>query len=503
MLHKFNEKGTKTYDFLLKASKEYKDSIFHLCKKFFEREEFPEKFRKTILLMIWKRKGSAEVLSNNRFIHLKETYLARTCEALLMNQMKHDIFEKSTICQIGGQARHSTNEHLFTIKSIMGLTESLGDGFILTLIDIIAFFDREDILDVIETFEKMSVNKKATRLWYKLNDNTEIQVKTAVGVSGTAQVGPLVGQGSGLAAVGSQAMVDYGLNEYIGGSGEEYYYGAVRIETAAFQDDICKPSTDVISTQLGMTRLGGMLRERGLDAHKDKTGYIVFGSRMYREKIEKELEVMPLTLGGFQVGRKEKDKYMGQVLHQGGLAMSVKATIQERTGRIKGAIFKAKQVMETVQMQAIGGMMAAKQLWESAIVPSLLSGAGTWVGITQEAEEMCEQLQEMYWLSMFRISKSGPKIMLTAETNSMKMKQRIWLQKLMTARSILLQEDSLASQVYSQQLARGWPGLSREVSKICKQIGQKDLNEEIMDKEEIKEAVLYSNYKEMKEDMNS
>ena len=61
-------------------------------------------------------------------------------------------------------------------------------------------------------------------------------------------------------------------------------------------------------TQLGMTRLGGMLRERGLEAHKDKTGYIVFGSKMYREKVEKELEVMPLSMGGFVVGRKEQDK---------------------------------------------------------------------------------------------------------------------------------------------------------------------------------------------------
>ena len=99
------------------------------------------------------------------------------------------------------------------------------------------------------------------------------------------------------------------------------------------------------------------------------------------EKVEKKLEVMPLSMGGFVVGRKEQDKYLGQVLHQGGLAMSVKATIQERAGRIKGAIYKAKQVIETVQMQAIGGMMAAKQLWEGAIVPSLLSGAGTWVGL--------------------------------------------------------------------------------------------------------------------------
>ena len=206
-----------------------------------------------------------------------------------------------------------------------------------------------------------------------------------------------------------------------------------------------------------------MLRERGLEAHKEKTGFVVFGNREYREKTEKELEMMPLTLGGFQVGKKEQDKYLGQVLHQGGLAMSVKATIQDRLGKIKGAIYKTKQVIETVQMQAIGGMMAAKQLWEGAIVSSLLSGAGTWVGITTEEEEMCEELQELFWLVMFRVSKTGPKVMLTVETSSTRMKQRIWLQKLMTARSILCQDDSLARRVCHQQLAIGWPGLAADM----------------------------------------
>ena len=71
-------------------------------------------------------------------------------------------------------------------------------------------------------------------------------------------------------------------------------------------------------------------------------------------------------------------------------------------------------------MQAIDGMMAAKQLWEGAIVPSLLSGASTWVGSHQEAEEMCEELQEQFWLTMFQILRSGPKVMLTAETVSMR-----------------------------------------------------------------------------------
>ena len=56
------------------------------------------------------------------------------------------------------------------------------------------------------------------------------------------------------------------------------------------------------------------------------------------------------------------------------------------------------------------------------------------------------------------------------------MKQRIWLMKMMTARSILSQEDSLARRVYDQQRAMGWPGLSAEVSDICKQVGLEDMN---------------------------
>ena len=38
-------------------------------------------------------------------------------------------------------------------------------------------------------------------------------------------VGALVGQGSGGAAVGSHAMINIGLKNYLGGSIDEIYYG--------------------------------------------------------------------------------------------------------------------------------------------------------------------------------------------------------------------------------------------------------------------------------------
>ena len=142
---------------------------------------------------------------------------------------------------------------------------------------------------------------------------------------------------------------------------------------------------------------------------------------------------MPLKFGDFPAKRKISDKYLGQIIHEGGLTASIEATILERTGKVKGAIYLTKTIIETFQMQGIGGMMAARTLWEGAIVPSLLHGAGTWVGSTVATDKMCEELQLLHWRTMFQLPKGTPKVMLRAESLSLQMKQRIWKMKLLLA----------------------------------------------------------------------
>ena len=93
--------------------------------------------------------------------------------------------------------------------------------------------------------------------------------------------------------------------------------------------------------------------------------------------MEKDLSRNPLMFGQFTIKQKESDKYLGQVLHGGGLEESAAATVRERMGRIKGATMEIKSIVEEFQMQAVGGMMAAWELWEKALIPNLLSGAGT------------------------------------------------------------------------------------------------------------------------------
>ena len=117
-------------------------------------------------------------------------------------------------------------------------------------------------------------------------------------------------QGSSGATVGSQAMVDQGLKQYLQATTDELYYGDVRVESVTYQDDISKPSNDVVSAQAGMTRLSAMLTERGLEAHRDKTCYLVCGSEGYKTKTNKQLELMPLRFGDFLAKRKNSDKYL-------------------------------------------------------------------------------------------------------------------------------------------------------------------------------------------------
>ena len=91
ILRKFKSKQSKAYDFILKASDEFKEAVFRLCKFFMKIEVIQKRMQMTTLHMIWKRKGPQQVLKNIRFIHLKD-YMARTCEAMVVGMFKERIF---------------------------------------------------------------------------------------------------------------------------------------------------------------------------------------------------------------------------------------------------------------------------------------------------------------------------------------------------------------------------------------------------------------------------
>ena len=109
--------------------------------------------------MIWKRNGPVDTLKNNRFLHMKNV-LARTVDSMIVNQMKQPLISNLSMYQIGGLPGHSIHEHILTIKTVLARLEECGKGLIFFVMDIVSFFDKEDIYDCLETMEVLKINRK-------------------------------------------------------------------------------------------------------------------------------------------------------------------------------------------------------------------------------------------------------------------------------------------------------------------------------------------------------
>ena len=416
VLTKFTMKSTKTYDFLLNAGVNYLKAIYTLCKRIIDDEDIPECFHITTLVMIWKRKGPIDTLKNNRFLHMKNV-LARTVDALVVKEMKSPLISRLSIYQVRGLPGHSIDEHLLTIKTVMARMEDIGEGVLFMVMDIISFFDKEDIYDCLETMKHLGINKKAIRIWYLLNRNTKIRVKTAFGMSEEAGVEDCLGQGTGGAGLVSAANLDLGLQNEFNHTSDIMYYGNVRIQPLSYQDDVGSLCTSVKMVRKQAEKMTKMLKHKILDAHPDKSGYLVLGSPTYINMIKEDIKQDPIYLNNFRLKLKTEEKYLGHLL-KSSLSTSALATAQDRAGKIKGATLEIKQIIEDYQMQAIGGLAAAWELWERALIPSLLAGAGTWIGDVQEAVKFCNTIQEFYWKMILKIPDSCPKLALRCETFS-------------------------------------------------------------------------------------
>ena len=189
------------------------------------------------------------------------------------------------------------------------------------------------------------------------------------------------------------------------------------------------------------------------------------------------------------------------MVHQDGLSASVEATKSNIIGRITAATHKIKAVLDDFRLQAMVGVMGALDLWNMAVVPSLMDNCSTWIGITGKLVDRLESIQERYVRLMLEVPVSTPKIALRAETGLLSMKHRIWSEKMSLVMALKRSKDGLAKQVYMEQLQYGWPGLATEVQEICEKIGVPDINKNYLSKKDMSQALRNHDKAEMMQKM--
>ena len=503
VLRKFKKKNKPAYKFLIKAGESFQNSIYKLCKRMIHNEDFPMIFSETMLKQLWKRKSSRELLDSHRYLHLKE-WKARLTECLVTGMMKTDILRAGTKFQIGGIPGHRIEEHLIVLKTIIMHRIKMDKGVVIQLVDYEKFFDSERLRAIMASLNFAKVNKKAYRCWFKLNETTVITVDTPVGKTEKAVVHEIVPQGSGGAALGSGLDLALGLKRYFSGSQDEICYGRIRSQPQAWQDDILRIGEDINSTRVGNAKLATMSAEKGLKAHDKKTTYVIIGTKRYREKMMKEAQANPVTFGDLIIQPSGSEVYLGEVIHSLGMEAGVEATIDARLGKVRGAMYKSKALMEDFKLQAMGGMEAAWILWERSIIPTLLSGCGSWIGIGKKIFDKLDEIQNEYLRMIYSCPPSTPKPALRSQAGMLNMEHRIWVEKVCVVTRLMNtreDEENYARELLREQLEQGWDGLTGEVAHICLLAGLPNACLQYIPREEVVAAIQFHHMKCVKEEM--
>ena len=103
--------------------------------------------------------------------------------------------------------------------------------------------------------------------------------------------------------------------------------------------------------------------------------------------------------------------------------------------------------------------MAAINLYESCIVPGLLTNCDTWTERTEKEENLLEEIQNMFCRAVLQVPVSSPKPCLSAVFGLTSMKLRVMEAKVLLVLAVRRQEEGgLAKEVLEEQMAMSFPG---------------------------------------------
>ena len=130
---------------------------YKLMECVWKKEEIPDSWRETVIVQLPKSNGKDPTdLDNKRNIHTKDP-IAKVFGHLVTNNIKPKIVENLSPFQIGAIPNHRSEEHLFTLKSVLGLVEMNDDAIGIELLDIVTFFDSECLVDAMDELYKANV----------------------------------------------------------------------------------------------------------------------------------------------------------------------------------------------------------------------------------------------------------------------------------------------------------------------------------------------------------
>ena len=400
----------------------FKCAIYVLLNRIYQEAVRPKKFRRAVLTMLWKRKGSISELTNHRFIH-EHHWLGKIYEKCLVAITSPEMVRATPDFQVGGIPNKSTREHLLAAMLIMKNINAKGKAVPILLCDVRKCFDKLWLSDMLFDAAVTGADLRAIKALKGFHEDFEIVMASdANKVNPASAIIPnTAGQGTNGApgwAGNSQAQtleknVNFDLCVKV---------GPVQTRPKAFVDDVCIIPGSAAKARLMAPQLTKAFDELSIKIHGEKTVLVIPGKTKAAEEMRRDLTESPMIIQGNEIGIVEKDAYLGMIIHQGGVKESIEATLKSRTGKAWGKVAPLKAILGHPQLIHEGWLGAATSIFQGIIPATMLYSGEVWIDINEGTIEQMEKDYKGMLYAILEIHRSTSYATVLAETGLLKIR---------------------------------------------------------------------------------
>ena len=393
--------------------------------------------------------------------------MPRLLESLLTKRLKPVIYQNVTKYQLGGVQGTRPQEHLYTMKMILDTFNSAKKPVWISLFDMKKYFDVQRADDATSTLVEKGLSGPLLRLYLAVTQKNVLQVATPVGMSEKFCLGPLTPQGSSYGALVSTINLDAALSTTMDLMSDSVaWMGPVQLRGLAFQDDIAKLSTSKFECQLAQEAIAETITSKQLMFNADKCVTMVAGTGKAADTARSSLNSAPITMAGGDIKQVACDKYLGDIISNVDCAKSAELTVDARLKSVAGPITEILALVTDTRSSFVGPVLTGLTLWNSIIVPKLLTNAAAWIHIIDKTVLKLENCQTMFSRRLLGLPRTAPAAGVLWETGLLPMKWRIVCEKLKLVQHLELRDPStLAATLWGMEKLGKLDGLRGELEK--------------------------------------
>ena len=446
------------------AGMDFQFSFLTMANKI-KNEIFVPKFMQYAnIVSIFKGKGSKMDLENDRGI-----FIVNVFRSILMKMVYNDKYntvdKNMSDSNVGARRGKNIRNHIFVLNGIVNeAVNQKTPGIDIAIMDYRQCFDSLWIEECMNDLWEAGITDDKLSLIYKMNEKTNVKVKTPFGLTKSQEVHKVVMQGETFGPLCCSVQVDKFGKECMEKEQLLYQYkGEVGVPPLAMVDDLvcvskCGLDSVLINAYINAQTNMKKLQFGSSKCHKMHVGMKTcfcpdlnvqnWEVKVVEDMFTGEKVIVDEEVGKHTMETSDTEKYLGDLISNDGRNTK---NIKARQDKGQGIVDQICSILEGTVYGPFH-FEVALILRSSLLLNGILTNSEAWYGLKTAAYEKLEQVDEQLLRRILEVGRGCPKEMLYLETGSIPIRFLIQYKRLMFLHYILTEdEESLISRFHRAQ----------------------------------------------------